>query len=140
MGASIESRLPFLDRTLVEWAMRLDPQVLFDEQENKKPLKALAADLFNAPFAYRPKMGFPTPLKDWLTDPLCFGPMHQAIFEEDFLLYQKLDRKQILSWLGGRRFDRRVLNYSNSERLLMGWYLTGLRTAQDLFGIKEIRD
>jgi len=99
MGSSIESRLPFLDRTLVEWAMRLDPQILFDEQENKKPLKALAADLFNKPFAYRPKIGFPMPTSDWLTDPRCFGPMHQAIFNEDFLIYQNVDHNKILYWL-----------------------------------------
>lgn len=140
MSASIESRLPFLDRTLVEWAMRLDPQVLFDKDENKKPLKALAADIFNAPFAYRPKMGFPTPLKDWLTDPLCFGPMYQDMLKEDFLLYQKVDRNQILKWLHEKRFDRRLLNYPNSERIHMGWYLTGLRTAQDVFRIREIRN
>lgn len=139
MGASIESRLPFLDRTLVEWAMRLDPQVLFDQQENKKPLKALAAELFSAPFAYRPKMGFPMPTTDWLTDPRCFGPMYQAIFNEDFLLYQKVDRNQIMGWLKEKRFDRRLLNYSNSERLYMGWYLMVLRTTQDLFKIREIR-
>jgi asparagine synthase (glutamine-hydrolysing) len=140
MGASIESRLPFLDRALVEWAMCLDPQELFDEEENKKPLRTLAADLFGESFAYRPKMGFPMPLPYWLTDPLCFGPMYHAMHNEDFLLYQKVDRNRIVDWLGEKRFDNRLLNYPNSERMELAWYLTGLRTAQDVFRIKEIRD
>ena len=138
MGASIESRLPFLDRRLVEWVMRLDPQVLYDEHENKKPLKALAANLFGDPFAYRRKMGFPLPLNLWLTDPNCFGATYQAVFDEDFLVFEKVDRNRIAKWLNGRRFDRRSLNYSNSERIFLGWYLMVLRTTQDLFKINAI--
>lgn len=140
MGASIESRLPFLDRTMVEWVMRLDPQILFDENENKKPLKSLAAELYSTSFAYRPKMGFPLPLKDWLTDRRCFGASYQAIFNEDFLLYQKVDRNHIAGWLNANQFDRRLLNYGDSERMWLGWFLMVLRTTQDLFKIKEIRN
>ncbi|MFN7923368.1 MAG: asparagine synthase (glutamine-hydrolyzing) [Bryobacteraceae bacterium] len=67
MAASIESRVPFLDHTFVEFAMRL-PDSLKLPNKGKYVLKKAVEDLLPADIIYRSKMGFPTPLRRWLSE------------------------------------------------------------------------
>ncbi len=70
MAASIESRVPFLDHEFVALAAALpDTDKLGPGGENKSILKRAVADLIPPEVAARPKMGFPTPIRDWLAGP-----------------------------------------------------------------------
>lgn len=66
MAASIESRVPFLDHTLVEWAMRVPASVQIRGNAGKRILKKAMEDLLPQSIIYRPKLGFPTPWSGWL--------------------------------------------------------------------------
>jgi asparagine synthase (glutamine-hydrolysing) len=139
MGAGIETRLPFLDKELIEWAINLDKKELFDSRENKKILKELSASIYGKEFTYRRKMGFPLPMKDWLDDEEGFQPYLKKIFDDDFLLKRFVDMDFVKSYLGSKSFDNKNLNYGDSERVWIKWFLMVLRTTQDTMKIKGIK-
>lgn len=66
MAASIESRVPFLDHLLVEFAMRIPQKFLLNGLAGKEILKKAVRDLLPRSILYRQKLGFPTPWSRWL--------------------------------------------------------------------------
>lgn len=66
MAASIESRVPFLDHKLVEWAVRVPARVQLHATSGKWILKKAMEGLLPASIIYRKKLGFPTPWSGWL--------------------------------------------------------------------------
>jgi asparagine synthase (glutamine-hydrolysing) len=69
MAASIESRVPFLDHVLVEFATSIPQRVQLQGLAGKQILKKAVADLLPHSILYRPKLGFPTPWSGWLAGP-----------------------------------------------------------------------
>jgi asparagine synthase (glutamine-hydrolysing) len=69
MAASIESRVPFLDHLLVEFATKIPQEVQLKGLAGKQILKKAAEDLLPHSILYRPKLGFPTPWSGWLAGP-----------------------------------------------------------------------
>jgi asparagine synthase (glutamine-hydrolysing) len=69
MASSIESRVPFLDHTFVEFAMQIPGHLKIRGGTQKYVLKKAVEDLLPPGIVYRKKMGFPTPLRQWLLDP-----------------------------------------------------------------------
>jgi asparagine synthase (glutamine-hydrolysing) len=69
MAASIESRVPFLDHVLVEWAMRVPAKIQIHGTAGKRILKKAMEGLLPDSILYRPKLGFPTPWSGWLAGP-----------------------------------------------------------------------
>lgn len=67
MAASIESRVPFLDHVLVEFAANIPAHYQTRGLAGKRILKQAARGLLPASILYRRKMGFPTPWRAWLT-------------------------------------------------------------------------
>ncbi|MGH9471233.1 MAG: asparagine synthase (glutamine-hydrolyzing) [Terriglobales bacterium] len=85
MAASLESRVPFLDRHVVEFALRIPAHVQVRGLVGKQVLKAAVADLLPQSILNRKKAGFPTPWQVWLQGPglveverLIAGPRAQA--------------------------------------------------------------
>jgi len=69
MAASVESRVPFLDHPLVEFAARIPPDYQIQGMAGKFILKQAVEDLLPHDMIYRKKMGFPTPWAYWLAGP-----------------------------------------------------------------------
>jgi asparagine synthase (glutamine-hydrolysing) len=69
MATSIESRVPFLDHEFVEFSTRVPERLKLRGKEGKYIVKKAVEDLLPREIVYRPKMGFPTPLRQWLRDP-----------------------------------------------------------------------
>ena len=66
MAASIESRVPFLDHPLVEFATNIPQKLQVGGLAGKHILKKGMEDLLPHSILYRPKLGFPTPWSRWL--------------------------------------------------------------------------
>jgi asparagine synthase (glutamine-hydrolysing) len=66
MAASIESRVPFLDHKLVEFAMRIPPRLKVRYLSGKYLLRRAMEDRLPGEVLNRIKRGFPTPVKPWL--------------------------------------------------------------------------
>ena len=69
MAASIESRVPFLDHPLVEFATNIPQSLQVGGFAGKHILKKGLEDLLPHEILYRPKLGFPTPWSGWLAGP-----------------------------------------------------------------------
>ena len=69
MATSIESRVPFLDHVLVEFATRIPREVQIQGLAGKRILKKAVEDLLPHSILYRQKLGFPTPWSGWLAGP-----------------------------------------------------------------------
>jgi asparagine synthase (glutamine-hydrolysing) len=75
MANSIELRTPFLDYRLVEWAARTPSQIKIGKDQSgryqtKRILRKFAASRLPESIIKRPKLGFPVPLYDWLSNRL----------------------------------------------------------------------
>jgi asparagine synthase (glutamine-hydrolysing) len=66
MATSIESRVPFLDHHLVEFAATLPPSAKLRGFTTKRILRACARGLLPAEILTRRKMGFPVPFGQWM--------------------------------------------------------------------------
>jgi asparagine synthase (glutamine-hydrolysing) len=66
MAASIESRVPFLDHHLVEFATALPPRMKLRGLQTKWILRQAVKSLLPAEILTRKKMGFPVPFSLWL--------------------------------------------------------------------------
>ncbi len=66
MAASLESRVPFLDHVLVEFAASIPARYATRGLEGKEILKSAVTDVLPRSIIYRKKMGFPTPWAGWL--------------------------------------------------------------------------
>jgi asparagine synthase (glutamine-hydrolysing) len=66
MAASIESRVPFLDHRLVEFAARLPDSWKLRGWTTKRVLRQAMLGLLPPSILNRPKMGFPVPFGRWL--------------------------------------------------------------------------
>ena len=69
MAASIESRVPFLDHILVEFATNIPQNLQLGGFAGKRILKKAVEDLLPHSILYRRKLGFPTPWSCWLAGP-----------------------------------------------------------------------
>src|ERR1017187_5161858 len=69
MACSIESRVPFLDHQFVEFAATVPDRLKLPGGVGKDILKRALEDILPRDIVYRKKMGFPTPLRQWLMDP-----------------------------------------------------------------------
>lgn len=89
MAASIESRVPFLDHTFVEFAATVPANLKIRDGVGKFIMKRAVEDLLPREIIYRKKMGFPTPLKQWFrekaTDPLLTGLLDKNGFIAEYL-------------------------------------------------------
>jgi asparagine synthase (glutamine-hydrolysing) len=68
MSTSIESRVPFLDHTLVEFASRLPDRMRLSGLTTKHILREAVRGLLPESILTRKKMGFPVPFAGWVSD------------------------------------------------------------------------
>lgn len=106
MAASLESRVPFLDHVLVEFAGTLPPHLRLNGRTGKWVVKKAAAAFLPKQIVHRPKMGFPVPFDMWIKE-------DQKGFIRDVLL-------------GSSAHSRGYFNTAYIEKLLH-WHRTGLR-------------
>jgi asparagine synthase (glutamine-hydrolysing) len=69
MAASIESRVPFLDHKLVEFAAGLPPRMKLRGFATKWILREAVRTILPPSILSRPKMGFPVPFALWMRGP-----------------------------------------------------------------------
>jgi asparagine synthase (glutamine-hydrolysing) len=80
MAASIESRVPFLDHTLVEFVASMPSSMKLAGRTTKRVLREAARDLLPASVLHRPKMGFPVPFGIW-TRGAWHGPVRDVLLD-----------------------------------------------------------
>ena len=125
MACSIESRVPFLDHKLVEFAASVPDRLKLRGGTSKYILKKAAEGLLPHEIIYRPKMGFPTPLRDWLLRPSA-QRFYDLLLDRDGLLASYLDRGELETLI--QRHQAR--QEDGTDRI---WNLINLQIWGDLF-------
>ena len=85
MACSIESRVPFLDHPLVEFAARVPDRLKLRHGIGKYIVKKAAEGLVPHDILYRKKMGFPTPIRQWLRSDGAAGMLNGLLDRNGFL-------------------------------------------------------
>jgi asparagine synthase (glutamine-hydrolysing) len=116
MTASIESRVPFLDHVLVEFATRIPRELQLRGLAGKTILKKAVEDLLPHSIIYRKKMGFPTPWSGWLAGSRLDGI--EAMLLEPRSLDRGYFRGEAIQQLFHEHRSRRRDNYDRIWRLL----------------------
>jgi len=118
MACSIESRVPLLDHTFVEFAAQLPPEMKL-RGAGKHIIKKAVEDLLPRHIIYGRKRGFPTPLRQWLQGPQA-QPLYTLLKAPDGLLARYLDPAAL-----SRLMDQhRTGQYDHTDRI---WRLLNLQ-------------
>jgi len=109
MAVSVESRVPFLDRRLVELMASLPPPMKFQGGKTKNILKKSMGKFLPKKIVNRKdKMGFPVPLNDWMVRGKVREFVHDTLLSKSSLergIYKKEALHEILKshGTGGRQ-------------------------------------
>jgi asparagine synthase (glutamine-hydrolysing) len=122
MACSLESRVPFLDHTFVEFAMRVPERLKIRGLSRKYIVKKAVTDLLPADIINRKKMGFPTPFQNWMTDPRS-GQILALLRSRDSILAEYLDRTELEGLLD--RHERGVCDATDRIWRLLNLHLWG---------------
>jgi len=125
MAASIESRVPFLDHTLVEFAAHIPDHLKIQGGTQKYILKEAVRNLLPRDVVHRKKRGFPTPFRQWLLDPRA-EPLYAALRSNDGLIAAYLDPREVEALIERHRSGREDATDSI-------WRLVNLQMWGDLF-------
>jgi asparagine synthase (glutamine-hydrolysing) len=68
MANSIEVRVPYLDRVLIDYARRIPVQYRIDKNTTKKMFRSIASKVLDKHVSEKKKLGFPVPIRVWLKE------------------------------------------------------------------------
>src|ERR1700754_2361092 len=125
MATSIESRVPFLDHPLVEFAMRVPDRLKLRGGVGKYIVKKAAEGLVSNDILYRKKMGFPTPIRQWLRAEAANG-MLNSLLDRDGFVAQYLNLEPIAKLMERHRAG----TLDATDRL---WRLLNLQIWGDMY-------
>jgi asparagine synthase (glutamine-hydrolysing) len=116
MAVSLESRVPLLDKEMVELAFRMPGALKLRGGETKALLRRVAARHVPPECVYRPKEGFSIPIKRWLLTTL--KPLMVELLAEPRLRAEGLFRPETVSRLMAEHLAERA-NHSHVLWTLM---------------------
>jgi asparagine synthase (glutamine-hydrolysing) len=91
MAASVEVRVPFIDREVIEFAMSVESNYKIHRGVSKYILKKVAMDYLPRDIVYRPKASFTMPIRSWIADDL-------RSMVDDVLSISVIKRRGILNY------------------------------------------
>jgi asparagine synthase (glutamine-hydrolysing) len=106
MGASVEARVPFLDRKVVEFAAGLPSDLKVRGLRSKIVLKKLAEQYLPRDTIYRRKVGFTVPLTRWFVGP--WRGLIQNVLLSEQCLGRGYYRPEVVRKLIAEHVNRRV--------------------------------
>ena len=68
MANSLEVRVPFLDRPLIDYARKIPTKYKVDKYKTKKLFRNIANESLEAKVSDKKKLGFPVPIRVWMKD------------------------------------------------------------------------
>ncbi len=107
MAHSLELRVPFLDKQVMEFAQHIPARFRVNENGNKQVVRHAANRVLPDEWATRPKKGFPVPLKFWLREQKYYDYVKEyftAPWAEEFF-----DTSKLMQMLDDH-FEGRALN------------------------------
>ena len=116
MAVSLESRVPFLDKEMVELAFQVPDRLKLRGRETKWLLKRIAERHVPRSAIYRPKEGFSVPLKHWIPGP--YRSLMDELLAESRIRQEGLFRWEAVSRLRDEHLSGRC-NHSHQLWAIM---------------------
>ena len=134
MACSLESRVPFLDHTFVEFAAQVPAHLKIRDGKGKYILRKAVESLLPPSTLTRKKMGFPTPLKNWLLDARA-NALYAKLQAPDGFIASYLDMSRVKTLIEEHR-NRKI---DATDRI---WRLLNLQYWAEIFlsGRSQERD
>lgn len=88
MAASVEVRVPFIDKEMITLAMQIHGSLKYKNGESKYVLKKAAERVLPKEIIYRPKASFGAPIRSWISNEL--RPMVDELLSEENIKKRKL--------------------------------------------------
>jgi asparagine synthase (glutamine-hydrolysing) len=111
MSVSLETRVPFLDKDVVEFSCRVPPQMKVQNGQGKWLVRQVLDRYVPRHLIDRPKTGFGIPLDEWLRGPL-------KAWASDLLVPERLNRQQ---WFDSKRVSAVWAEHQRGERNHGSW-------------------
>jgi len=134
MAHGLESRVPFLDHPIVELAAKMPPNVKFKDGNLKHILrKAVRPFIPESIYARKDKMGFPTPLSEWMR-----GPAKSFVLDifnsQSAKTRNYVNAQAIIDQLGEEpRYSRKIWGFLNLEL----WHQAFVDNAEDFHALAK---
>lgn len=90
-GTGLDIRMPYCDLRIFDIARRMPSRFKAGKDGNKIALRAAASRVLPHEVAYRKKLGFPVPVRSWLTDPAVNADIRRAFESEAAAEFFDLD-------------------------------------------------
>ena len=121
MAASLELRVPFLDKEMLKVALAIPTRFRVTKQQTKLALRAAAAKQLPQRNAQMRKLGFPVPLNDWLREERYYSRVLEAFSSDE--AGEFFDRAKLRTMLD----DHRAGHSKNMRRIwsvycFLVWY------------------
>ena len=89
MANSLEVRVPFLDRPLIDYATSLPTEYKVDKNTTKKIFRDIASEVLEDKVSTKKKLGFPVPIRVWLKEDETYESVRKVFMKDDKFFNQK---------------------------------------------------
>ena len=89
MANSLEVRVPFLDRPLIDYATSLPTEFKVDKTTTKKIFRDIASEVLEDKVSTKKKLGFPVPIRVWLKEDETYESVSKVFMKDDKFFNQK---------------------------------------------------
>lgn len=129
MAVSLETRVPFLDQEIIEFAWSLPLEYKLDRNKGKLVLRDVLSRYVPNELIERPKTGFGIPLDKWLRGPLV--DWVESYLNKDFLDRQKIfNSNRVLNmWQEHKSGKRNWANALWNILMFQAWYYKNIETS-----------
>lgn len=123
MGVSLETRVPFLDHDIFEFASKIPLEANLNRTDGKLILRNILYKYVPKELIERPKMGFGVPIGSWLRDPL--KEWAETLLNEDFLIRQGLFHADVIKIMWSEHLSG-IRNWQSqlwAVLIFQAWYI-----------------
>ena len=89
MANSLEVRVPFLDRPLIDYALGLPTEFKTDKNTTKKIFRDIASEVLEDKVSTKKKLGFPVPIRVWLKEDETYESVRKVFMQDNKFFNQK---------------------------------------------------
>ena len=124
-GTGLDIRMPFCDLRIFDIARRMPSRYKAGKEGNKIALRAAASRVLPHEVAYRKKLGFPVPVRSWVSDPAYNADIRRALTTEVAAEFFNEDEiGALLDALEGRKPRVHAIWYKRREASLWRYVWT----------------
>ena len=109
MANSLEVRVPYLDREVIEYASKLPSKYKIVGNETKYAFRKVAKEELADKVADKKKLGFPVPIREWLKEDDVYQELKNIFLESEYFFKPKKIIKLLDDHRAGKRDNSRKI-------------------------------